>query len=235
MQSIIKKPIYHTKYNITIFPNDYKNKIPIDITLKRRTIFWFKYRKKPNEMKLYLLREEVLSNLPKIKQNQNDLYVHIRSGDIFLTNIASGYSQPPLCFYQKIINDNKFDKIWLISNGFENPVIFKLLKLYSNVKFMQTTLELAISVIVNAYNLAIPRSTFSTTLISLNTNLKNLFVYKMFDFDLSYINSNIHIMKPSRKYNLIMKGKWKNTKEQLDLMISEKCINSSFITLNKLI
>jgi hypothetical protein len=31
-------------------------------------------------------------------------------------------------------------------------------------------------------------------------------------------------MSPSSKYEKIMKGKWKNTKEQKDLMLNEDCI-----------
>ena len=37
-------------------------------------------------------------------------------------------------------------------------------------------------------------------------------------------------MEPSIKYKTIMKRKWKNSKEQLDLMIKEKCINSSLVS-----
>ena len=46
------------------------------------------------------------------------------------------YSQPPLCFYQKIINENKFDKIFILSNGHENPVIGRLLKLYPGIRYL---------------------------------------------------------------------------------------------------
>ena len=235
LQLIIKKPINYTRFNITIFPYEYKKMIQIDIQLRRHTIYWFNYRKKPHKMKLNVIREEVLNNLPKMNPKKNDLYIHIRSGDIFTTNIRRSYSQPPLCFYQKIINDNKFEKVWIISNGLENPVIFKLLNLYINVKFIQTTLELAISVLVNSYNMAIAASTFSITLISFNMNLKNLFVYNIippYSFDLTYLHCTIHKMIPSPKYNKIMESKWKNTKEQLDLMIHENCTNSSFIIFN---
>ena len=38
----------------------------------------------------------------------------------------------------------------------------------------------------------------------------------------------IYKMKPSSKYKNIMKGKWKKSKIQLDLMIKEECINNSF-------
>ena len=104
LQSIIKKPIFYKDYNITIYPNSYKDKIHIDIILSRRELFWFNFRTKPELSRFKIIREEVLSNIPKYIANQNDLYIKMRSGDVFLKNINNMYSQPPLCFYQKIIN-----------------------------------------------------------------------------------------------------------------------------------
>ena len=35
------------------------------------------------ENKFYIFKKEILKNLPKIKTNKNDLYIHIRGSDIF--------------------------------------------------------------------------------------------------------------------------------------------------------
>jgi len=67
---------------------------------ERRKYFFFKYHKKPNEYRLKIIRKEVFDNIPKYNSNPNDLYIHIRIGDIFMSNINKVYSQPPLCFYQ---------------------------------------------------------------------------------------------------------------------------------------
>ena len=144
--NIIKNPIFYKKYNITIFPYSYKNKIKIDISLDSRNLFDFSY-KKNLYMTLSIIRNEVLKNIPKYKANTNDLYIHMRSGDIFLNSINPHYSQPPLCFYKKIINNNKFNKIFLLSNGHENPVVDELLKIYKEIKFIHGSVEFAISLI----------------------------------------------------------------------------------------
>ena len=125
LEKIIKNPIVYKEYNITIFPFSYRNKIKIDITLSRRFIFWFTYNKKPHEIRLKIIREEVLKNIPIYNANQNDLSINIRSGDIFINIINKIYSQPPLCFYQKIINENNYSNIFIVSNGHENPVVDK--------------------------------------------------------------------------------------------------------------
>ena len=87
----------------------------------------------------------------------------------------------------------------------------------------------AISIIVNCYNLVLPVSTFPKTLINLNDNLKNLYIYEIVNYEIKNANYTIHKMKPSRKYIKMMKHKWNKTREQLDLMINEKCINNNII------
>ena len=180
LQNIIKKPIVYKDYNITIYPNPYKEKIPIDIMISKRELFWFNFGKKPVFMRYKIIRDEVLSNIPNYIAYQNDLHIKMRSGDVFLNNINRMYSQPPLCFYQKIINTNNFSNIYILSNGRENPVINKLLEIYPRIIYMNVSLEYAISVIINAYNFVMPISTFPETLIHLNTNLKNLYIYHLF-------------------------------------------------------
>ena len=94
LHSLIKNPIYDKEYNITIFPSKYRKIIHVDIMLSRKEIFWFHYISKPHLMRLKIIREEVLKNIPKYESNLNDLiiitiYIHIRSGDIMEINILT--------------------------------------------------------------------------------------------------------------------------------------------------
>ena len=233
LETIIKKPIVYKEFNITIFPCSYKNKIKIDIELNTYNNFYFMPRNHKIEMRLWIIREEVLNNIPKYVANPNDLYINIRSGDIFINKINCKYSQPPLCFYQSIINKNNFNNIFILSNGHENPVVDELLKLYNTIKYIHGSVEHDISVVINAFNFVMPVSTFSFNLIVLNNNLKNLYIYDLFDFYLKNGNYTVHKMKPSPKYMKMMKTNWKNTKEQLNLMIKENCINSNMSSFTK--
>ena len=228
LQSIIKKPIFYKEYNITIYPNNYAKKINVDILLTKREAFFFGYQKKPHHQRLKIIRDEVLNNIPKYNTNINDLYIHIRSGDIFINRINHMYSQPPLCFYQKIINDNNYKDIYILSNGHENPVVDELIKLYPYIKYNQGSLVSDISLLINAYNFVMPISTFAYTLINLNNNLMKLYYYDLLQIPTKNVNYTIYKMNPSDKYKKIMERKWKKTKEQLELMINENCTKSEF-------
>ena len=58
----------------------------IDININKRTLFWFNFRNKTNENRLLIIRDEILRNIPRLDSKQSDLYIHIRSGDIFINN-----------------------------------------------------------------------------------------------------------------------------------------------------
>ena len=226
LESIIKNPIMYKEYNITIYPISYKNKIKIDLSLTKRFIFWFHFNKIKMKARLKIIREEVLKNIPKYNANLNDLYINIRSGDVFIKTINKIYSQPPLCFYQKIIDENNYKNIFILSNGHENPVVDKLLELYPKIKYIHGSIIYDISVIVNAYNFVMPISSFPMMLIHLNINLRNLYIYPLIKIHFKDTNFTVHKMTPSLKYLKIMEKKWKKSKEQLDLMLNENCIQS---------
>ena len=84
LKMLIKKPILYKMHNITIFPYSYYNKIKTDIKLLTGTIFYFKFSKKPRKNRLNLLRQEIISNIPKFNTNRKELIIKIRSGDIII-------------------------------------------------------------------------------------------------------------------------------------------------------
>ena len=49
-------------------------------------------------MRLGILKNVIISNIPTYIAYPNAIYINIRSGDIFIKSIHPNYSQPPLCF-----------------------------------------------------------------------------------------------------------------------------------------
>ena len=228
-QNVISK-----KFNISLISKnklDFKNR---SISIFDKNSLYFQKIFKP-EIRINSLENEIKKNLPKIILNQNDLFIHIRSGDIFKYRINkdSNYAQPPLCFYQRIINKFSFRKIFIISQDKENPIIDLLIKQYPKIIFTKNNLEQDVSILSNAYNIVGSNSSFFTTIILINNNLRIIWEFDHYMLIEKYlhlhrdiynynINYSIYRMHQSSKYKNEM-FPWRNTKEQIELMINEKC------------
>ena len=190
------------------------------------------------ENRIGILKNEIVNNLPKVNVNKNDLIIHIRSGDIFQhkgeTDYAPDYSQPPLCFYQKILEQFKFSDIYIIAedNTF-NPVIEKLRKKYPKIKYNQNSLEIDLSYLIYGYNIVGSISSFLISSIKLNDNIKFFWEYdrypmcsKIYHFHHSIFNIprnyTIYQMPPSETYKNKMIV-WKCSDEQISIMLNDKC------------
>lgn len=129
----LKNKIYIKKYNISI---EVKSKRRIKtkkiLFYNSSYIFYTFFRIKP-EIRINYLSNEIIKNLPIYKSSIDYLYIHIRSGDIFKRKPHILYTQPPLCFYQSILENYKFKKIYLISKDNKNPIIQKLISEYPNI------------------------------------------------------------------------------------------------------
>lgn len=191
------------------------------------------------EIRINLLKNEMLKNLPKINIDPKALYIHIRAGDIFTNSINPYLSQPPLCFYQKIIKENKFSKIYLIAKTNNNPVINRLLQEFPYIFFKQNSVEVDIAYLMLAYYLVGANSSMSLAALILNDNLREYWEYDINRFSEKFGHLHfdvyeyprkfkIYKMKPSEKYKNEMFA-WRKNPQQMKLMIDEKCFNNFFV------
>ena len=227
------KQFISDKFNISLISNSQVNCSDINIwCLDLKAFFMFpiviKYKVRLNKLK-----EEIIRNLPQIQTDINDLYMHIRSGDIFFGYVNRAYAQPPLCFYEYIINKFKFRNIYIIAVDDRNPVIKKLLDEFPQIIFHKNSFENDLSLLVNAYNLVGSISSFLQTIILINNNLKKYFEYDIYRLSekISHLhhdiyeyprNFTIYKMKTSQNYRNKM-FYWEMNPDQLSLMIEEKC------------
>ena len=235
----IKNKIYIEKYNLTIETDDeekYKNTNNDSIVFaKICRIFVYFYKFKP-DIRLDYIRNELINNLPKTQTSRDELYIHIRSGDIFSSWIHLFYGQPPLCFYKKILNNFKFKKVILISESLNNIVIKYLLKDYPYIIYNKNDIGLDLSYLVYGYNIVASISSFVVSTIKFNYKLENIWDYNIhrmtdkimhfhYDFyDFPHNNFTVFRMEPSLYYKNKMYY-WKYNMKQKYLMINEKCEN----------
>lgn len=163
--------------------------------------------------------------------------IYIRSGDIFgkLKKSISTYAQPPLCFYQNILNNFKFRYSYIISENKLNPVIPILLKEYSFLKYKKNSLKYDVAYLANSFNIVSAKSSFLVSIIKLNDKLSFLWEYNLYKLSEKYLhlhysvysfsyNYTIYKMDPSSSYKKLM-DPWSNSQEQREMMIKEGCNN----------
>ena len=143
------------------------------------------------------------------------------------------YGQPPLCFYERIMNSFKFKNIYIVANDQKNTVFHTLIKKYPNIIYQKNGLEHDISLLTHAYNIALSISSFSLSSIKFNDNLKNVYEFDLYrltekfvllhhhvyKFDIKY---KIYSMKPSQRYRSKMFN-WVYSSKQRGLMLNDNC------------
>ena len=175
--------------------------------------------------------------IPYLKINPKPLNkkiccIHIRSGDIFKEGHHK-YTQPPLAYYQNIINiyNDEYGTFLIITEkDMKNPVINELKK-HPKVKIQSKSLKKDFKSLLSAQSLVISTSTLTTCAVYLSKNIKRVFVCDLYNDEYKErinIPSNIEIIVSRFKIPYISKNNWKNTKEQLDLMINYKTSNIYF-------
>lgn len=183
------------------------------------TFFYFNKDLEPKLMKKYYekyIKQIIKFNFDNIQTNNNDLFIHIRSGDIFNENPHTYYVQPPLIYYKNIIK--KYNNTYVIYEDKKNPCVNELEKL-NNVNIITLDLENTLKEFLKATHLVIGFGTFGLLLYIMNNNLKKLYMPKYvynempmgdYDIDLELIDLP----------NYIKCGEWECNKEQLELMIN---------------
>ena len=197
---------YFNKYNnIEIITDNYNffynNKLPFPNRIFNQNV---------EERNKILQKAFLINNIDKL--NENDLVIHIRSGDIFSSKPHHDYVPPPLSYYTKEIDKYKYDKIHIICEDTKNPVVNELLKLCKNAVHNENNLEKDIRIILGATNIIFSIGTFIPSLMLLSNNKK--YVYgKSFNMETGVDDQEF------KEYYKIMKP-WKNTIEQRNYILT---------------
>jgi hypothetical protein len=103
----IKNRIIDKKYKMSIEVGEKHDYINKNLIIDYTGFMYFYVEIIKPEFKISLLKSEILKNIPYVELNPSNLYIYIRSGDIFIRPHKL-YAQPPLCFYEKIITSFRF-------------------------------------------------------------------------------------------------------------------------------
>jgi len=188
----------HTFFNIS--------SICRDITKLNESIF-----KKNHQKVLQKLRESIKLPIPTKIAASDDLYIHMRSGDMFHQpgwKWSNFYIPPPLIFYYNAIRERSWRNIYVICEDRKNLCLSALLDKYPNIKWSQQPLIEDIKLILSARNIVYGGGTFIPSLLEFNRNVQ--MIYRV-DYALIPINPGIvHRVYISKKYISALGGEFSN-------------------------
>jgi hypothetical protein len=141
-------------------------------------------------------------NPQNIELTDNDLVIHIRSGDVYykigqnfnttkqldmVYKTKDMYSQPPLSFYEKIIDETNYDRYFLVAENNMCPIIDILLKKYPKIiPIMNNSYQKLFHIneqlindlyyLMEAKNLVLSNSSIVYTIVPFIKNLKKIYV-----------------------------------------------------------
>jgi hypothetical protein len=154
---------------------------------------------------------------------ENDLTIHIRSGDIFEQDgINCKYIQPPLSYYTNIIECGNYENIYLISQDYKNPCVKKLIDMYPVIKYsINNDIVNDIKLILRSTNIICSISSFVPTLLNLTDYTACIYVPSYFcELHNVLLNNKAKIVNIDLDDYRNKIGDWHNTEEQKELMIS---------------
>jgi hypothetical protein len=157
---------------------------------------------------------------------KQDLVIHIRSGDIFITP-HPGYGQPPLAFYQQVVRSKPWNTVRVVFEDRLNPVITPLLDWLPHhcgqVEAVSGNLKDDLEVLLRARAIACGSGTFIRGISALSRNLKKLYYWHNESFN-TWGNRKLKVFRvvdgPGTYARAICQGNWRNTPEQQQLMLS---------------
>lgn len=186
----------------------------------------------PEILELFGVSIKALKGLP-----EDDLVIHIRSGDIFeLSRPNRNYGQPPLAFYKEAIASRTWALIHLVFENRSNPVIPELEKWlrFRRIPFEICSSDIAsdVSRCFQARNLVISKGTFMRPVLSSSRHLATLFYWEQTApawIEERPLSRTVY-GDPSGRYQRRVLADWRNSRHQRREMLRFPRRNLSSVT-----
>ncbi|MEM8805106.1 MAG: hypothetical protein AAGF01_03550 [Cyanobacteria bacterium P01_G01_bin.38] len=127
-----------------------------------------------------LFRNEIGALIPYRKDDcisAGTLVIHMRGGDVFCEHPHPAYTQPPLSFYQAVIQQHSTGEIVIVSQAQrKNPCLAALLDEYPNIRVQSGSLMEDVNTLLTAQHLVAGTGTFAISLAFCSQAIKTLYL-----------------------------------------------------------
>ena len=157
----------------------------------------------------------------------NDLVIHVRSGDIYYRERVGNWGQPPAAYYEKIIREEPWSRVFVVCEDNESPVLLPIAALCESLRiehfFQSATLAEDLALLASATNLVVGRGTFAPAIVLLNMALEKVFFFED-RFDSKFVDPSTELVRVVDEQGTyresVLQGGWVNSEEQRKLMVS---------------
>lgn len=159
--------------------------------------------------------------------NESSLVIHLRSGDVFWGRPHPDYGQPPLSFYEFILDLDRWVEVVIVAEDETNPCFTAITNYCAsrNIPCRVTgrTLDSALETIASATTIVMSRGTFVGSILWLNPMKRNVFCFgsnssESFPIETASVT---RIIDATGEYERdLLSGNWKNSDAQRALMLS---------------
>jgi hypothetical protein len=164
--------------------------------------------------------------IPSIKVPDDQLVIHIRSGDVFKVRPPRRYAQPPLNFYTLIISAlreaGEINSVCLVSEDGSNPCVGALSDYLGRTglpfRKQSGTFAEDAAVVFGARRVVFGVGTFGLGVAATSDRLREVYAFRHRNFDAFPAHTRVWLVEAGDDY--IPRDGWTGSPEQLALMIS---------------
>jgi len=178
--------------------------------------------------------------LVAVKAPPRTLTIHIRGGDVFGNRDVRSYGQPPLAYYERVVDHHGPDHVHIVYQDEANPVVRALVALCEARDLPHTLqsgeLKEDIQTLMGAHTLVAGRGTFIPAVVGLSPQIKKVYFFED-KFTLQPPRGGFEVV---RVYDAVgdyrrsvLEGNWENTPEQRSLMVTYPASNLQIEKLSK--
>ena len=176
--------------------------------------------------------------LEEPKGDHDSVTIHLRGGDVFGSRDARNYGQPPLSFYEKVLEHCKPASVHIVYQDDRNPVLEPLEELCNQRGIACTrqtgTLKDDIETLLATQTLIAGRGTFLPAVAGLSKILQSVYFFED-KFVIRPPRSGLDLYRVSDREGeyseRVLRGNWENRPDQRELMLSYP---ASHLTLERL-
>jgi hypothetical protein len=171
-----------------------------------------------------------------ISLSPRELVIHLRGGDVFSGRSPRSYGQPPLGFYQAVLDHQRWSKIFIVHEDSLNPVLEPLIRECQKqripvVSISQHLIE-DLKFLLQAVSIVAGRGTFIPSVVGLSRVIQTVY----FCEDKCRIMPHVPGVKLMRGTDSggtyreqVLSRNWRNTPDQREMMISYPASNWNFV------